>query len=103
MAAQKPIQTGSTVEHDPAARRFVAHLAEGDAYLAYEPRGHDTLDLQHTVVPEEARNRGVGEALVRAAFDHARRHNVRIIPSCPFVEGWLADHPDARDLLAVGG
>ena len=93
----------SRVEHDAGARRFVAHLAEGDAYLAYEPRGHDTLDLQHTVVPEEARGRGVGESLVRAAIDHARRHNARIIPSCPFVDAYLADHPDARDLIAVGG
>ena len=93
----------SRVQHDEAGHRFVAHTEEGDAFLAYEPRGHDTLDLQHTVVPEGARGRGVGDALVRAAIDHARRHEYRIIPSCPFVDAWLTDHPDARDLLAVGG
>ena len=106
MTAKKTLNAADTaerVEHDSAAQRFVAHLPEGEAFLGYERKGHDTLDLQHTVVPEEARDRGVGDSLVRAAIDHARKHNYRIIPSCPFVDAWLSEHPDARDLIAVGG
>lgn len=88
------------VEHDAAAGRFVARLAGGDGFLAYETRGDGTLDLQHTVVPESERGRGVGEALVQAAFDHARREGRRVVPTCPFVAAWLEEHPDARALVA---
>ena len=89
-----------TIEHDAAGSRFVAQLDAGDAYLAYRPAGTDTLDLQHTVVPESERGQGVGEALVRAAMDHARAHHQQVIPSCPFVLSWLEQHPEAADLVA---
>ena len=88
------------VEHDAAGQRFVAHLDAGDAYLAYRPSGSSIIDLQHTVVPEPARGAGVGEALVRAAMDHARTNQQRVIPSCPFVADWLEQHPEAADLVA---
>lgn len=95
--------TAPTIEHDEAGRRFVTRLDTGDAFLAYEPVGNDTIDLQHTVVPPDERLRGVGDALVRSAVDHARAHKLHIIPSCPFVAAWLKDHPEADDLVAVGG
>jgi predicted GNAT family acetyltransferase len=86
------------IEHDAAAHRFVDRLAEGDAYLSYTS-ANGALDLQHTVVPAAARGRGVGESLVQAAMAHAREQGVRVIPSCPFVQSWLDEHPDARDLV----
>ena len=88
------------IEHDGANRRFVARLDAGEAYLAYEPAGPRTLDLQHTVVPDAARGAGVGQALVRAALDHARVNHQQIIPSCPFVATWLEGHPEAQSLVA---
>jgi len=91
------------VEHDTAKRRFVAHLPAGDAYLAYAPGGPHTIDLQHTVVPAEARGAGVGDALVRAAVDYARAHKQQVIPTCPFVAEWISEHPEAQDVVAVGG
>jgi uncharacterized protein len=90
------------IEHDSADHQFVAHLPEGEAYLAYATEGNGTLDLEHTVVPQEARGRGVGESLVRAALGYAREKGVRVIPSCPFVRQWLADHPEERDVLVPG-
>ncbi len=85
------------IEHDIAGHRFLAHLAEGDAYLTYQPRG-DALDLVHTVVPPEAQGKGVGEAIVRAAFDYARSIGKRIIPTCPFVRHWI-ESADVRDQM----
>ena len=89
-----------TVEHDAAQHAFVAHLEEGDAVLGYAPAG-GAIDLQHTFVPEAARGRGAGDALVRAAFAWARANGRTVIPSCPFVRHWLAEHPDEGDV--VGG
>jgi predicted GNAT family acetyltransferase len=88
------------IEHDAARNRFVSQLSGGEAYLAYSKAGDGTLDLQHTIVPEAERGRGVGESLVRAAVDHARSEGVRIIPSCPFVQAWLDDHPEGNDVVS---
>jgi predicted GNAT family acetyltransferase len=91
-----------TVTHHADARRFIVELPEGLAYLAYEPLAGDTLDLQHTIVPDDAQGRGVGSALVEAAFAHARDRGLRVVPTCPFVEDWLGDHPEQRDIVASG-
>ena len=88
------------VEHDGQRQRFFSRLSEGEAYLSYERGGDGTLDLQHTVVPEPARRRGVGESLVRAALDHARAEGARIVPSCPFVAAYLEEHPEEQALVA---
>jgi predicted GNAT family acetyltransferase len=88
------------IEHDAAARRFVQRLDAGDAYLSYTSAADGTLDLQHTIVPEGERGQGVGESLVSAAMAHAREQGVRIVPSCPFVQSWLDEHPEARDLVS---
>lgn len=86
------------VQHQPDQDRFFALVEGGDAELAYVRSG-EVLDLHHTYVPSESRGAGVGAALVRAAFDHARREGLRIQPTCPFVRSWLNDHPDERDLV----
>jgi len=92
-----------TVRHDADGNRFVAELPEGEAYLGYHQMGENTLDLQHTIVPEAARGRGVGESLVAAAMQYARTQQWQVVPTCPFVKEWLNDHPEAQDLVAVGG
>ena len=87
------------IEHDAASHRFVHRLDGGDAFLAYTEHPDGTLDLQHTVVPEAERGRGVGESLVRAAIDHAQREGVQVIPTCPFVQAWVDEHPERGDVV----
>ena len=91
------------VEHRPADHRFVADVAGGEAVLIYEPLARGSLDLEHTIVPEEARGGGVGDALVRAAVAYARREGVQLVPTCPYVEAWLARHPKEDDVFADAG
>lgn len=89
------------VEHRPDQRRFTADVGAGDdAVLAYEALPGGTLDLQHTVVPPEARGEGVGDALVRAAVAYARQHHVQLVPTCPYVSAWLKRHPGEADVFA---
>jgi predicted GNAT family acetyltransferase len=88
------------IEHDERGHAFLAHLAEGDAALAYDPRPDGSIEVLHTFVPEQARGRGVGEALAGAAFDWARSHRRRVVPSCPFVAQWVRGRPELADLVA---
>lgn len=91
------------VEHQPADHRFVADVAGGEAVLIYEPAASGALDLEHTIVPEESRGEGVGDALVRAAVAYARREGVQLIPTCPYVEAWLLRHPKEADVFVGDG
>ena len=88
------------IEHDAEAQRFVQRLENEDAFLSYEERD-GLLDLQHTVVPKAARRRGIGEALVTEAMRYAREHDLRVRPTCRFVQQWLIEHPEARDLVTA--
>ena len=91
------------VDHRPADHRFVATVDGGEAVLIYAPLPDGALDLEHTIVPEEARGGGVGDALVRAAVAYARDRGVQLVPTCPYVEAWVARHPKERDVFADAG
>jgi predicted GNAT family acetyltransferase len=74
------------------AGQFELPIEGQTAFLKYE-RGNGTLTLIHTEVPESLRGRGLGERLVVAALDAARREGRRTIAVCPFVRAYLRKHP----------
>jgi uncharacterized protein len=61
---------GFAAYHDHAGRRTFTHTEIDDAY-----EGH-----------------GLGSTLVRHVLDDAREHGLEVIPVCPFVRAFLADH-----------
>jgi predicted GNAT family acetyltransferase len=89
--------------HDEQRRRFWARLPHGEAELTYAPVGDAALDLQHTWVPSEDRHGGAGARLVLHVLDHARRHGLGVVPSCPFVDRVLAEHPEYEELRTALG
>ena len=92
--------SGVKVEHREKGKRFTARTASGLAYVSYERPDDRTIDLQHTVVPEADRGRGVGSALIRGAVGYARERGMRVIPTCPFVKAWFDRNAEERDVLA---
>jgi predicted GNAT family acetyltransferase len=89
------------VVHEPEKLRFVAHFPEGEGELTYRRIAPHTLDLVHTGVDPALQGRGIAGALARAAFAHARRENLKVLPTCPFLQHWLAKHPEERDLITT--
>jgi predicted GNAT family acetyltransferase len=87
------------VEHRENARRFTARTPSGLAFISYAEPDEATIDLQHTLVPEADRGRGIGGTLVRTAIQHAREEGKRVIATCPFVKAWLERNPDQRDVI----
>jgi uncharacterized protein len=88
----------STVDNLPA-RRYEWYEGEDLAgFLRYHLDG-DRIDLLHTEVAAGFEGRGIGSRLARHALDEARRRHRTVIPSCPFVRGWIAKHPDYLDLV----
>jgi uncharacterized protein len=48
----------------------------------------------HTEVPISQRGKGVGEQIVKFALEYARQNQLRVIPSCKFVQAYLKRHPE---------
>ena len=89
----------ATLANNPAESRFeIAVEGELAGYLAYHV-GDGTIDLQHTVVIPSFRGQGLAGMLAERAFEDARAQGLKVIPSCPFVAGWVPDHPEVQDLL----
>ncbi len=89
------------VENDTTHHRFLARLPEGEGELIYRQIAPHTLELVHTEVDPKLRGRGVAEALVEAAIEHARTHGLHIVPTCPYVQRWLTKHLEHQDLIVA--
>uniref|UniRef100_A0A0E0KQT0 N-acetyltransferase domain-containing protein n=1 Tax=Oryza punctata TaxID=4537 RepID=A0A0E0KQT0_ORYPU len=94
------------------ARRF--ETPDGEAYLQYrllaQPRSSSSddggataaavMDMVHTYVPGSKRGRGLAARLCDAAFAHARRHGMRVLPTCSYIsETYLPRNPEWNELV----
>ena len=55
------------------------------AELHYIKQGN-VMDIHHTFVPEELRGKGLAEKLAKSAFDYAKKYNMKIKPTCSYIE-----------------
>ncbi len=96
-AASSPV-----VADAPQRERYEASI---DGVLAgileYKLR-RDRIALIHTEVLPAFEGRGLAAAIVRYALDDARRRGRKVIATCPYVQSYLARHPDDLDIV-VGG
>ncbi len=83
----------NTAEH-----RFEVRLAGDTAFAEYHLKPGQIV-LPHTVVPPAFEGKGVASALARHAFGYAREHGLTVIPTCPFMAGWIKKHPEAQDVV----
>lgn len=81
-----------------AERRFEVKLDGDIAFAEYRLVDHGII-LPHTVVPEAFEGKGVGSALAKTALGYAREHGLKVIPLCTFMAGYIAKHPEWRDVV----
>ncbi len=55
--------------------------------------------LVHTEINDGYSGTGAASFLVRSTLDQLRERDVQIVPTCPFVGGWLRRHPDYQDMV----
>jgi predicted GNAT family acetyltransferase len=83
----------------PERERYEAHLdGQLAGILDYKFR-RERIALIHTEVLLAYEGRGVAAAIVRFALDDARRRDLRVIATCPYVQGYLARHPEDLDIV----
>lgn len=91
--------TDSPVRDNPERQRFEMDTSAGLAVAEYRRDG-DTLVIFHTEVPPALRGQGMGDRLVRGVLDEVRRRNLKVVPRCWFVRGFVESHAEYRDLIA---
>ncbi|HVM52188.1 MAG TPA: GNAT family N-acetyltransferase [Acidimicrobiales bacterium] len=67
-------------------------------YVEYRG-GPDVLDLRHTEIDSAYEGQGLGGKLARGVLDAVRRADQKVIPTCPFIKGWIEKHEDYKDLV----
>ena len=84
--------------HNPATNRFEIQLGDGLAFLEYQIR-NDNMIFIHTETPPQYEGKGFGGRLARAGLEFAKEHFYRVVPLCPFVEAYIARHPEYKMLV----
>lgn len=56
--------------------------------------------LPHVEAPIALRGTGAAGRLMQAVADHARDHDLKLIPTCSYAVAWFRVRPDQGDVLA---
>jgi uncharacterized protein len=80
--------------------RFELTLDEDKvAFIDYTQAGEGVVALTHTEVPEEFEGKGIGNHLVKGAFEILQQENLKIVPTCSFIAAYLKRHPEYKSLV----
>lgn len=96
MADEDDIQ----LEHLAAAHEFRLSAPYDGAVVRYNDTKPGIRDLFSTFVPTDLRGEGVAGRLVKGVLDHARAHDLKVVPSCWYVARYIDNHPEYSDLVA---
>jgi uncharacterized protein len=67
--------------------------------MTYSWAGKEKFIIDHTEVNPQFRGRNVGNQLVMAAVEFARKQNLKIIPLCPFAKRVFEKGLGIKDVL----
>ena len=85
--------------NNSADHRYELTINGTTAFIDYTLDG-ERIALTHTEVPAALGGQGVGSKLVKGALDDVRARNLKVVPHCSFVKGYIDRHPDYQDLVS---
>ena len=87
------------VQHLEDQNRYVFSSDGAQVGLTdYRLRGN-SIHLTHTEIDPHLRGNGLGEQMVQGVLDKIRAETeYRVVADCPFVDSFLREHPDYREL-----
>jgi hypothetical protein len=89
------------IQHEETETKGSFYILAGDekiAELTYSKAGNDKIILDHTEVSDKHRGESLGKKLVYHSVDFARKHNLKILPLCPFARAVFSKNKDIRDV-----
>jgi len=87
------------VIHEEDNKRFVIYKDGKEVFVEYMSKEGE-LNLYHTHTDPELRGQGLAAQVVRAALEYSKENNLKIIPTCSYVQSFLAKHAEYKSLVA---
>ncbi len=84
----------TTVRDNPDLTRYEVFEDGELAGFSEYTRSDDAIAVKHTEVDDRFEGRGIGSALARGVLDAARGDGLAVVPYCPFMAGYIREHPD---------
>jgi predicted GNAT family acetyltransferase len=84
---------------NPGLGRFELHADEQLAGFATYSVSDGVMTLPHTEVQPRLRGRGLASILIRDVLGMARQRGLAVLPSCPFVSRYIAEHLEYLPLV----
>lgn len=90
------------ISNNDALSRFEMHIDGYIALVAYD-RSPGRIAFTHTEVPVALEGRGIASALARHVLQYARDQQLKVVPLCPFISGYIRKRKaEYADILAPG-
>jgi len=86
------------VIHEKENERFVIYLDGNEVYVEYTLEEKE-INLYHTYTHPALRGKGLAALVVRAALEFAKENNLKVIPTCSYVQSFIAKNDTYRELL----
>ncbi|MCB0594158.1 MAG: N-acetyltransferase [Lewinellaceae bacterium] len=93
--------TGVDVVNNTARKRFELNVDGKTAVTEYMTPG-DKIIFTHTEVPIGLEGNGIASLLAKAALEWAKEQNLKVMPLCPYVAGYIKRHPEWKAFLLEG-
>ncbi|NCD71799.1 GNAT family N-acetyltransferase [Mucilaginibacter agri] len=78
---------------------FVEKDGRKVAAMFYLMENADTMSIFHTGVDDNLQGQHIGESLVEAGVEYARKHHLKVKPACGFAKS-IFDKGNFNDVLA---
>jgi predicted GNAT family acetyltransferase len=89
------------VTDNPAESRYELRVGgELAGIVAYRLRGQ-AINLIHTEIDPRFQGAGLATRLARFSLDDARKRNLAVLPTCPYIRSWIGRHPEYADLVST--
>lgn len=82
--------------------QYEFHIGKLVPKIEYIKSKNREIYLTHTEVPVQLEGKGVGSQLVEKVLKDIERQELRLVPLCPFVAGYIKKHPDWRRIVMKG-
>lgn len=87
------------VIHEKENERFVIYSEGNEVYIEYSMAGNK-INLYHTFTDPALRGKGLAAHVVRAALEFAKKNNLKVIPTCSYVQSFIAKNDEYKELVA---
>jgi uncharacterized protein len=86
------------VIHEKENERFVIYAEGNEVYVEYSMVSDD-INLYHTFTHPSLRGKGLAAHVVRAALEFAKENNLKVIPTCSYVQSFIAKNDGYKELV----